>query len=372
MPQPDRSSKWRLREVVGEGIRNAAHGGPRSLFLVGLLAVLAAVAVLAEATTLQSLRDEEVRLWREGSHVVVVGSEGGINGTECESLSESGAVEVSGAARRASGTGTVENLGGPEVTLTEGTVGVLAMGDRLAGSGSARVPPAVVLALPAADSLGVSGGEMLTIASDGTPELPVTVDEVRDLFYATNRYSTGVFSVVPAAGIFDTCFLLAAPGYLEIAKAQVSSLSVLPDHASDASIRLLLRTEDGVEQLRRRAESRVTRWGGLVAGIVAGLVWVLMMMLRRTESGLYRTLGVSFAELILLRLSEGFLLAVIGLGVAATAAGVVSLAMEIRGELFTHALTAMASVFLSVFVLIALLAGPLSWRGDMIRLVKDR
>jgi hypothetical protein len=83
-------------------------------------------------------------------------------------------------------------------------------------------------------------------------------------------------------------------------------------------------------------------------------------------------LGVSFAELILLRLSEGFLLAVIGLGVAATAAGVVSLAMDIRGELFTHALTAMASVFLSVFVLIALLAGPLSWRGDMIRLVKDR
>ena len=361
---------WRFGAILGEGVRNAAHGGARSTLLVAILALLATVAVIAEAITLQGIRDDEAELWREGSHVVVVSADQGIDGAACEAASTSEAVVVAGAARRRPTPLRIGNLGDAQLTLADVTTGVLRIGSIL-NPEPEMAGLSLVLAAPAAESLGVTLGETIH-ARDGGRSSIVTPEAIWDLSYTTNRYSTGLVEVVPAAGGFDTCLLLAAPTHLGTTISAVAPTVLLPNPGPEADARPLVDTDRSFSQLQRQLDERLTRWGGIAAGLLAGLLWMITNLARRPETGLYRSLGLSNVELAALRLVEVFVVSALSFGLGVLASVAACQALGIDGDLAKWVTLSTIQMAFLVQLLAVIVMSPIWWAGETIELVKDR
>lgn len=367
----DRSGQaWQLRSIVTEGLRNAAHGGARNVVLVVIVTFVTATPILAESLTLQQLRDDETALWAMGSHVILASSDGGIDGALCEKASVSRAVLESGAARRLSEPLLVANLADAPVTYTEVTPGFLRI-DSLLERGSSTTLSGLVVAESTAESLGVSLDEGFLVRR-GAMEAVIHPESIETLDYATNRYATGVLAISPRTGQFDTCFLLAAPGYLDVAMSGVAASVFTQDGISEAEVNGLLDTARDFEQLNRRIDNRLTRWGGLVAGFLAGLVWTLSALARRPEAGLYRSLGLDVFELTLLRFIEVLSLGFVTAAFSTLTGAIASRYLDIDPDLAVWATTSVVGVSLLFGLLVLIIAVPTTWLGDPINLVKDR
>lgn len=369
---PQEHARWRFGAIVGEGLRNAAHGGARSTLLVGSLALLATLAVVAESSALQTIRYDETELWREGSHVVVASADNAVDGASCEAAATTEAVIAAGATRRHASALLVVNLGDAQLTLTEATAGVLRIGPALIPELPDIADPTLVIATPTADSLGFAVGETLEVRSHRGEVADVAPDATRDLAYATNRYATGLIAVVPPLGSFDTCLLLAAPGHLQTTISAVSPTVFLPNGRADADARPLLDTEQGLGQLRRQLTGRLTQWGGIAAGVLGGLFWTTTLLARRPEAGLYRSLGLANAELATLRLVEILAVSTLSLGLAALVSVIATQALGVDGDIAVWATLSTIQLVLLVQLVTAIVACPISWAGDPITLIKDR
>nr|WP_297427585.1 hypothetical protein [uncultured Actinotalea sp.] len=317
-------------------MRSWAAGRLFTLALGSVLTGLLAVAAIADVRTVAGLAaDEEAWLAAGGRVLVASNDDGGVPRLACERLRALDGVVAAGSASRERAPASLVSAPGaalPLVTVTEGVAGLL------------QVPPGAVLAPTPAQALGVSAGDRVVLAPRGASAvtdppaspggavgagatwsgpLEVPVGAVTDLALLGEERSTGLLVPVAALGTADACFVRAGPGHVDGLREALPA--VLQQDGRPAVVVDRLSSGPFVRDYVTEYEERGLRHAPWVVGAVAGLLWALVRWLRRSQDGLYATLGATAGTRAIIRLVE-WLLHIGGASVLAVGVAVVVLA----------------------------------------------
>lgn len=296
----------RGREVAREAWRNVSSGAARSVVLAMSTATVAVLLVWLELTSISDLVRESREFREAGASILVLDSNGNVDGSLCERLRATPGVQAAGALRSA---GELRPVAAPDnpVPLVEATPGLAAL------LGASR-RPGILVESSTARLLGARGGDYI-----GTTQgrLPITgtfdyPDDGRDPLLAGAALNVG-----QPSRRYDQCWLEVWP--------------FAPEHAS--LLRTALSTSTGADaevltgQLNPRLgreldapqefESRPSRWFWLVALATAAAIASAGVRLRRLELALSLHLSVPRPSLVLQVVVETLLWSsVVGVAVA--------------------------------------------------------
>lgn len=288
---------WRPASIVAEGLRNAAAARARALLLMVVSALLLAAATIADIDEIAKVQAEEAEAWRSGSHLVLVVADGAIDPARCARLQHQPEVLAAGAMRRGPET-IMPRMGTARVGLVEVTAGAI---DALAILQDRDLTqrtsgPQVLVAQPVADAFGLTAGESVVLG-----QTRASVRHVVDASLLTNQFGTALLSQVPTTGTADACILLAAPNHRVDVRDKLAATVALTDgwRASDVSASTELFSE-----LDRQLRTRTTRFLPAAAATAVVLLWAAVLLARRSEAGLYRSLGLTTTRITAMRLVE--------------------------------------------------------------------
>lgn len=305
-----------LTFALGEGWRNACTSRFLGVLMVVLSACVLAGITLADALTVSGLVANEKAWTAAGGHVLVVSNETGISGYDCERLNQAEGVTASVGIAISHERAALSNAPDSNLAVRGATAG-------LSGLLASQVPlDAVVIDHTTATDFGLTDGQRLaltlTMVDEGAtePGAPIVVKSgerratdgtrpiaVTDLTILGEQHSSGIIWPIAASGSVDECLVWAAPGAKETLMSALPGL--LPGSGDKPTVvdnRLI------VGQFTRdyHAEylTRSWRWVPLAGGAALGLIWVLIRWVRRSEDGLYQSLGAPRPQRALLRLIE--------------------------------------------------------------------
>jgi hypothetical protein len=255
-----------------------------------------------------------------GNIVIAVNKDAGVSALACDRLAAAPGVIASAALTRLDEPATVAAAPGADLAVFAVTSGIW----RLLGVAAS---PWRDLILPAsvADRLGAGEGDWLRLAAaPGTtgallPAHPLraTVAEAQVL---GEQYTGILLPVAPIAdAAADACVVAADPA--DLAAVRDALPAVLP--ARDGHTVVLDRLIAGrfTADYSAAYRERPLAWAWSASGAVLGLVWLLLLWLRRGTDALYATLGARATSRLVLRLTEWSILVALG-GVWAIALGV--------------------------------------------------
>lgn len=357
--------RWRTTSLITEGLRNVAVGGVPALLLVIVVGATLAAAISADAVEAVDLRAAEARAWSDGSHVTVVTADEGIDARRCERLAAEREVLAAGALR-VPREDELTRLGETGIGVVDVTAGVVDLLEILGDIDVTAAWPEYSAIVPSStsDSLGLRVGERVEINDTST----VFLTDVVDTALLTNQFSTGLLSVTTPGGDFDGCLLLAAPHDRPDVRDILAGTVATTEQWQATELRGNVASWADLDMAWR---SRTTRLLAPSAGLVTVAVWAALLVGRRSEAGLYRSLGLQASHVTVIRVVEFALLAVVG--VACSMVGVA--AMAIVGDWPIDILHASIIRSTGLFTGIAAAGVPLVTlalsAGQGIQLVKD-
>lgn len=370
--------------ALGEGWSNA-----RASRLLGLIIAVLSAAVLggiavADALTVADLVTDE-RAWNAaGGQVLAVTNETGVPGYACEHLNGAPGVRAAVGLVHLNQRAALANAPESNLAVTGFTAG-------LAGFLTSPLPlDGVVMNKTTAADFGLTSGQRLGVSlavpSDANPApdptKPIVADAtgrratpgsrvltVTDLTILGEDYAAGVALPIAASGAVDTCMVWAEFGAKDTLMASLPGL--LPG-AGDKPTVVADRLVTGQFTRDYHAEYLVRswRWVPLAGGAALGLIWILIRWIRRSEDGLYQSLGAPRPHRALTRLTEWTLYSLVGAAVAALGADLALALMRPGAGLQAH-LGRSIALGLAASVTTAAIAGLLPARNPLDAL-KDR
>jgi len=305
-----------LPVAAGEGVRSALAGRWVSAVMVLLVCWAGAAPGAADALAVTDLVAQEAEFVAAGGNVLIaVNKEAGVPAVACDRLSAGSSagsgVLASAALTRLEEPAMIATAPGGDLAVYAVTSGVW----RLLGVASS---PWRELILPAsiADRLGVVSGDRLRLAaSPGTggallPPRPLRVT-VADAEILGEEYAGILLPVAPIAGAAaDACVVAADPANL--AGIRDALPAALPSRAGRTVVLDRLIAGRFTADYSTAYRGRPLAWAWLAAGSLLGMVWSLLLWLRRGADALYATLGARALSRLALRLAEWSALAVLG------------------------------------------------------------
>jgi hypothetical protein len=359
-------NSWRLGPVLIEALRGLRAAGTRSVLVAASAFLLVGLLSWSEFTTAQDLVRFEEEFTRAGGWVAVATNEGVLPSGLCESLVQRPEVVVSGA----SATGSLTQVMTSPGTFFQSevaTVGAIRLWTDSALP-AATLADGLVVGQAAASELGLRAG-MFTEPQGGSPMLVAAVIDTAERNPQAQRR---LISVAAPAGLMDKCWVEFSPGTLDAGMALLRS--VFDDPESEPIVRSWIEsdefTRNTVEEFTHRPQAQAWAPAG---ALIAILLWVGAWS-RRSELGLYRTVGTSRSTLWVLGQAEALVVVL-----PAATAGILwaCVAYGLRWgspppwDQAAIALRGAASV-----ALMAILIGPLAWivtgRDAIAHQLKDR
>lgn len=315
------SRRWRSRVAAGEGVRSALAGRWVSAVMLLLVIWAGALPGAVDAVTVAGLVADEQRFLDAGGEVlVVVNRDAGVPALACERLASTGAVRASAALSHQGEPATLTTARGGDVTAFAVTAGIW----RLLGVEASQHRD-VILPTSTAERLGLRDGDWIELErSPGTggswiPPEPVRVT-VANMEVLGDEY-TGVLlpTVATPAMVAEACVVSAEPAALPALRSSLPA--ALPGVSGQPVVVDRLITGEFTADPAAAYRQRPLQWAWLLAGLLIGLVWLLMRWMRRADDAVYATMGADPLARLLLRSTEWGVLVGLG-GVWAVALGV--------------------------------------------------
>jgi len=359
---------WSLRATVSEAVRNL---GVRTLVPLGVaLTIVFGVAFAEGALSNQLLVQERDRV-DAGAYVVLVESAraGGIDAARCEAVvSISGVVAAGSVASRVDGmpeSVIAQKLPGTEFGAVGVTPGILRVwypdtDMRTFGGG-------IVVGREAAIELAVSSGMSVSISTIGAPMRVASVgpDDRR-----APQYSRKLAMVRAPFGATDAC-------WIEFTReAFGSGTEIVAGWFRDGGTNTVrtLRSSSvlGADPGAAFAE-RPQRFAWITGGVILGLTWIGVWWLKRSELGIYRTLGMSRSHTVVMGAAQSL---IVGLWAAALGLALAGVGQAATAEYFqTDQLRVMTRSSVAAILLgtaIGTAAPTLISGGSILQQLKDR
>jgi len=263
----------RARVILGEVWRDVVSGTTRAGLLAVVFVVLVGSVALVDVRSVAGVVQGGVGFRAAGATVQMLQAPGLVDGWRCDALSDLGSVSYAGAVRQAEPV-RILNLPSARVTVIEATPGVVGM---LSVMGRAwtdeAIPDGVWLSEDLATMLGAAPGTVLETSTGEAVVQGVYAwpddGRSRDLGYA-------ILTPVPAAGVFDQCWLEVWPVDAEAASLAYTSLTRPPEGGQVTTGQLNTRlgaSYDAAGLLRGRLTAQAPL-AGLVIGLGLGYVAV--------------------------------------------------------------------------------------------------
>jgi|GEM_PF-3422727 len=292
---------WRVRTVVGEGLRNVLSGGARTAATIALMALLLTGAALIEARTLVRVQNDEQALVAAGLSTVAVSlnpeaTEATLDSGRCRSLDGRKGIRAAGPLW---GPTSARALVPPRrlVTVLEGTAGSLAA---LTG----REPPPwwdAVIGRQLADELYLAPGANLRVAIEGQTRA-VEVSAIEPLEVRQASFGSAVFLPSASSGSADACWIEFDPW---VDPQQLAAAKAFFDGPSDwLRVQLVLPPSGTLRDPTAVLEQRTSRHGWVLVGGVLGMIFAISLLFRGTELALYRSYGLGRLGVTLIVLTE--------------------------------------------------------------------
>lgn len=357
--------RWRLAEVLAEGVRNTVSTPVRSGLMVLMVAALTVGAALADATTLSGLRALERTAFQEGSHVRLARAEAGLDARACRQLNDSSAVLASAALTRESEAVVIKNLGA-SISASRASPEVLDILALLVPG--ADIPPAssVLMSQETADATGALAGATLLLGARG----PRTIDAVVSMGVLTREHGSGVVTLDTTATVAQTCLVVAQPGLTAPVEDALLPL-VRPAGTTDFQVLALTGEAQRADDLVRRVEVRPTRHAPAAAGGAVLLIWMTSLLARRAEAGLYRSLTMRPSQIAAARTVEFAVLSAVGVVIAVPVLVVGILLSTGDADLAAWSFARSVAIVVGTGVSGSVVLGVLTARGSGLELVKD-
>lgn len=314
---------WRIRVALGEGLRNWAYGR----WVTAIVTLVAVVSVAAPATVdsiqVAKIAAAEQAWLKAGGRVLIASNEKeGVSMEACETLGGIDGVEGAVAVTRQRGMAGTSAAPGATVSVTTVTAGISRF-LRVDSIGDGAIIAASVEGAVGSGSwielrpdLRASQGdqpESVTESQARIPAEPVRVAMVSDLSILGDANAYGVLLPVAASGRADACFVRADAGYVEPLRKALPAL--LGRTAENAPTIVVDRLSGGafarnyVTEFRQRTSAALA----YLAGFALGVFWLMVRWMRRSQDGLYATLGADSVTKAVIRSTEWLVVILIGL-----------------------------------------------------------
>ena len=355
---------WRIASLLAEGLANLRANLFRSLVLVGLCG--GAFGSLAYMELRQGMElTQFARDFREGGAYVAIASVpgGGVSGARCESLNGSSGVVAAGA-WRGTGQDTFPTAPGVLFQAADVTAGILRVWDTRQALGAGA---GLVVGPAMASELGLRTG---LIAGFENSE-PVRVTGVGEFSRRNPQAARWALSPVSAAGQFDECWVEFEPGAYEAGRDALAAR--FAESSADPVVRPYRRADEFTRNPAEEWDARPQKRGWVAVPALLFGFGLVAAWFRRSEAGLYLSMGTRRAQLALMAAAEQWPLVAAGwsLGFSYAVALQAWRSADPTRDILEHAAITSGSAALVALALIPW-ASALVARGSIAALLKDR
>lgn len=266
----------RLRSILREAWRNASTGTARCVTLALVLIGLVVTATVAEISTSATLEQQAADFRAAGGSVLTISAPGRVDGARCESLRDLPGVHTAGALTvRPDESVTAVALPGAPMPAADASPGFPAVVGATTDGG-----PGLILTDDAVATLGLELGDRLS-ATTGTTRLAGTYAYPRD--GRRDGYGYLAVSVTGYRAPFDECWVEAWPMTTELNPLLFTVLRPGGDADDVPQVQQLNSTLGSGLDGAGLFHDRVTRFGGLLVGLIAAVVAFVAVRARRVE-----------------------------------------------------------------------------------------
>lgn len=303
-----RTSGWSSRALAREAFRNTLSGRWFSLAIV--LTVLAATvgALYVDATQVAAIHRTEQKFLMDGGNIIEITrseNEAKVDAAACSAMGKStDVIAASAVSSRLEGT---HITGRPESmqSIHYATAGF----EKIAGSSVTLGANQAISSKIIAERWLASPGAVVGFEPGKGLDSYATIVDVVNMERLGDPFTTTLVMATPATGEADSCFVMAQPWAIE---RVIQRAPALLGDTKENPLRAgsLQQTGDYFVPFSEQYEERSTAFIPVVTGGAIGLVGAMLLWIRRGRYALYSTLGLSYWQVVQLRLYEwGILLA---------------------------------------------------------------
>ncbi|ARU51066.1 hypothetical protein CBR64_05745 [Cellulosimicrobium cellulans] len=266
----------RLRSILRETWRNTSTGTARSVTLALVLTGLVVIASSAEISTVAALERQAAAFRAAGASVLTISAPGRVDGARCESLRDLPGVHAAGALTLRPGESVAAvALPGAPMPVADASPGFASVVGATTDGG-----PGLILAADAATTLGTTVGDRLATTT-GASRLAGTYVYPRD--GRRDGYGYLAVGVTGTDAPFDECWVEAWPLTMDLNPLLFTVLRPGGDADDVPQVQQLNPTLGAEFDGAGLYRERVTRFGGLLVGLVAAVVAFVAVRARRVE-----------------------------------------------------------------------------------------
>lgn len=301
---------WRLGSLIHHALRTVRVDLGRSITLALFTAVLCGLVAQSDLRVARDLRMERESRVESGLYVLQATSDSGLNSSICEMLGGRGGFVGSGGLRSGPLV-RLETDGLTQIPTGDISTGLLNLSSRDLSQLTDGTDGGFFVGQALADQLAVVPGSTISLANGSRAAVNGIVPET----HRTRFVAGWLLAVAPPTGDVDECWIETVQGGLTTGERVVRS--VFADSAGltvTPMIQLDERSRDLSTEWRSRPARDLIRVG-LAGALVLGL---LLSLVRRSEFGLYRALGMRRRQLLLVTLVETIAVVSIGGAIGTT------------------------------------------------------
>lgn len=286
------------KALLREAIQSFASG---RLLIIGVILIAAsftAVALIGEAISAERARVADIEFRQLGGNLRLIEENADDPGSVvsrrvCDGLSQLWGVEAAGSVGEPY-LRTLSALGDRQLQVFPTSPGMRGV---LESVGQLHTDHALVMSDDVVESLGFSGRDTVLLTEEGSV---VSVNfTTADLEPLRPGYDLGAFAVVPPVDSATTCIVAIRPTAVDLAESLPAAFG-----KSDLVVTTALIGSDLVTTGAELWDERTTKSLWLIGTIGFALVLGIVSWVRRSDSALYRVLGLRFSEIAVIRLVE--------------------------------------------------------------------
>ncbi len=267
----------RLSSIFREGRRNVTSGTTRAVTLATVLAAASVLLVGADVAAVLGIENDAAAFQAAGASIRTISAPGRIDGQRCEDLGELPGVVSAGAIATTAGS-SITAAALPDAPIPAGAV---TPDFPLWAASQHRATSGVILSSEAADMLDLDIGDTLS-TTDGRTTVAGVYSYPRD----GRRSGFGYMVLLPAgpSQVFDECWVDTWPTNDDITSLLLTT--IVPGAAASEDLPTVGQLNSTMgDRFDGYAEysHRITRFGGLVAGLFAAVLGFVALRARRLQ-----------------------------------------------------------------------------------------